>query len=518
MTKPSTTTTAQKDTLAEAQELLREPSRDTKRKILVSINLSVGVLVTLHVFTQLATYGHLPVPERDNVIMPLMLLINFGSAAYNGYCLRRKGGGSERWDAITAWTSVIILQLVALSALHFSSNLPLSMLFDRTIAILMIFFTGVILNRRAALVWFAISTVSLYVAVKNIGLDFHYYLMTGEEVANLNALATSGKETYAARMAAATQENIVPLPIVLFALVSVIHALLAYFATFFEAGMIGQVLGAIPAAVDKIQIASAEKQVLEKENLRMGAELDVAQKIQKLILPKADELKKCQGLDVAAKMVPASEVGGDLYDVLPQNDGSTALVIGDVTDHGLASGLVMLMSQSSLRLCLEEANADLIKSLQFLNNMLYKNVQARMNDSRTLTLALLHHKDGHVRIAGQHESVVILRKGQTEPEEIETSDLGTIVGMIDDIEPMLAETNFRLEPDDYMLLYTDGATEAEDPKGGQYGIGRLKESLARAQGKSADEVVKVLFDDLMAFIDTASILDDITLVVVRAKD
>jgi sigma-B regulation protein RsbU (phosphoserine phosphatase) len=176
------------------------------------------------------------------------------------------------------------------------------------------------------------------------------------------------------------------------------------------------------------------------------------------------------------------------------------------------------MSQSSLRLCLEEAHADLLKSIAFLNAMLFKNVQTRMNDSRTLTLALLHHQDGLVRMAGQHESVVILRKGQTECEEIETGDLGTIVGMIDDIEPMLAETSFRLEPGDCMLLYTDGATEAENPKQEQYGIGRVKESLARAHGKPAQEVVNVLFSDLKAFMDTAPIFDDITLVVVRAKE
>ncbi len=517
MTTPSITR-VQKDTLAEARDLLQEPSRDTKRKILVAINMMFGLLVSIHVIVQLANYGHLPAPTRDNVIMPLIILINFGSAAYNGYCLRRKGGGSERWDAITAWTTVIFLQLVALTIVHSSTNLPLSFVSDRTFSIIMIFFTGVVLNRRAALVWFAISLVSLYFAVTNIGPNFEYYLMTSEEVANLKAAAQSAPTTYAARMAAVVQEKLLPLPIVLIALVSLLYSLFVLFATFFEAGMIGQVLNAIPTAIDKIQIASGEKQKLEQENVRMGAELDVAQKIQKLILPTPDELKKCQGLDVAAKMVPASEVGGDLYDVLPQTDGATALVIGDVTDHGLASGLVMLMSQSSLRLCLEEANADLIKSLQYLNNMLYKNVQTRMNDSRTLTLALLHHKDGNVRIAGQHESVVILRKGQTETEEIETGDLGTIVGMIDDIEPMLAESSFRLEPGDCMLLYTDGATEAENPKGEQYGIERVKESLVRAQGKPAKDVVKVLFDDLMAFIDTNAILDDITLVVVRAKE
>lgn len=513
-TKPSAAAT-QKDTLAEAQELLREPSRDTKRKMLIALNAIFVVIVILHVTSQLVTNGHMPAPDRDNIIFPLLLLINLGSGIYNGYCLRRKGGGSERWDAITAWTTIIVLQLVALTIVHSSPNLPLSLLHDRALSLLMIVFTGIILNRRAAFVWFVVQIVSLYVAMKNVGVTYPYFLMTSEEIA---ALTNSSKEVLDARMRAAAQQSIVPVPMAAWALVSVIYAIIAFATTFFEAGMIGQVLKAIPTAIDKIQIASAEKQKLEQENFRMGAELDVAQKIQKLILPTADELKKCQGLDVAAKMVPASEVGGDLYDVLPQNDGATALVIGDVTDHGLASGLVMLMSQSSLRLCLEEANADLIKSLQYLNNMLYKNVQTRMNDSRTLTLALLHHKDGHVRIAGQHESVVILRKGQTEPEEIETSDLGTIVGMIDDIEPMLAETSFSLQPGDYMLLYTDGVTEAEDPKGGQYGIERVKESLVRAQGKSADEVVQVLLADLMAFIDTNAILDDITLVVVRAKE
>lgn len=517
MTTP-VTTKLQKDTLAEARDLLQEPSRDTKRKILIAINMVFGLVITMHMVTQLATNGQLPDPARDWVIFPLILLINYGSAAYNGYCLVRKGGGSERWDAITAWTSVIFLQLVALTLVHSSINSPLSLVGDRTFSIIMIFFTGVILNRRAALVWFAISLVSLYFAVTKIGPNFEYFLMTSDEVAKLKALEVADKAAFVARGVTAQTEKIAPLSIILVAFVSFFYSLLAYFATFFEAGMIGQVLKAIPTAIDKIQIASEEKQKLQQENVRMGAELDVAQKIQKLILPRPEELKKCQGLDVAAKMVPASEVGGDLYDVLPQENGSTALVIGDVTDHGLASGLVMLMSQSSLRLCLEEANANLLKSLQFLNNMLYKNVQTRMNDSRTLTLALLHHQDGLVRMAGQHESVVLLRKGQTETEEIETGDLGTIVGMIDDIEPMVAETSFRLESGDYMLLYTDGATEAENPKGEQYGIGRLKDSLTRAQGKPANEVVEALFSDLMAFIDTTAILDDITLVVVRAKE
>jgi len=151
-----------------------------------------------------------------------------------------------------------------------------------------------------------------------------------------------------------------------------------------------------------------------------------------------------------------------------------------------------------------------------VNNMLYKNVQTRMNDSRTMTLSLLHYKDGLVRLAGQHESVVILRKGQAEPEEIQTGDFGCIVGMVDDIEPMIAETSFRLEPGDCMLLYTDGATEAENLKQEQYGIERVKRSLVRAKGKPVNEIVDAIFTDLETFIDTAPVYDDITVVVLRA--
>jgi serine phosphatase RsbU (regulator of sigma subunit) len=507
----------QKDALAEARDLLQEPSRDTKRKILIAINIFFGSLVTLHVVVQLATNGRMPVPARDNIIMPLIILINFGSAVYNGLCLLRRWQGNARWDALTAWTSVLFLQLFALTLLHSSSNTAVSLLGDMNVSIIVIFLTGFILNRRAALVWWVVVLISLFVAIKSRGLNFEFVLMTSDEIARLKALAGANNAEYAARMATAEQEKLVPIPLALVSVVFPIYTLFAILGTYFEAGMIGQVLKAIPNAIDKIQIASEEKQKLEQENVRMGAELDVAQRIQAMILPKEDELKKCRGLDVAAKMVPASEVGGDLYDVLPQKDGSTALVIGDVTDHGLASGLVMLMAQSALRLCLEEANADLLKSLQYLNNMLYKNVQTRMNDSRTLTLALLHYKDGLVRLAGQHESVVILRKGQTEPEEIETSDFGTVVGMIDDIEPMVAETSFRLDPGDCMLLYTDGATEAENPKQEQYGIERVKQSIVRAKGKPAKEIVDTIFADLKAFIDTAPIYDDITLVVVRAR-
>jgi len=501
----------QKDALGEAREILQEPSRNTKRKILISLNLIIGVAVSVHVITALAAVGHLPDPGRDNIILPTLILINFGSAIYNLYILVRQLEGSRGWNAATAWVTVLTFQILCLSIVHSSPNTATSLLFDQTLSIITIFLTGMILNRRAALGWFVITVVSFIIAAKTRGFDFEYNLMTSAEVAQLR----SDKAAFELHRLAAEQEKLGSIQMMVFTRLSILFSLFAILATYFEAGMIGQVLGAIPTAIDKIQIASKEKQKLAQENVRMGMELDVAQRIQAFILPREEELSKCAGLEVVARMEPATEVGGDLYDVLPQPDGSTFFAIGDVTDHGLAWGVVMLMSQTAIRTCIEDAKVDLVQALAHVNSVLFKNVQTRMGDSRNLTLALLHHRDGHVRLAGQHESVILLRKDSEKAEQIDTSDLGICVGMIDDISPMLAETSFDLEPGDIMLLYTDGATEAEDPRTEQFTVERLMDSLVQARALPNNEIMDRLFSDIKQWISSAPMFDDITLVLVR---
>ena len=504
-----------KDALVEASEILQEPSRNTKRKILISINLVIGIITAIHVAIQLLANGHLPDPGRDNILLPTSIFINLGSAAYNSFLLWRQSEGSPRWNIATAWGTVLMLQIFALSAVHQNPNTANSILFDQALLLINIFLTGLILNRRAAVVWFVITIISLIVAVRARGVDFEYHLMTHAEVMQFKSLQASNPAAFADRFQTVFAEKLLPLPIMLYAIIWVIFTTIALLATYFETGMIGQVLAAIPTAIDKIQIASKEKQKLEQENVRMGMELDVAQRIQAIILPRQEELERCGGLEVVARMEPATEVGGDLYDVLPQPDGSTYFAIGDVTDHGLASGVVMLMSQTAIRTCIEDVKVDLVGALSHVNSVLYKNVQTRMGDSRNLSLALLHHKDGRVRLAGQHESVILLRKGSDRAEEISTTELGICVGMIDEIGPMLAETTFDLQPGDLMLLYTDGATEAENPGTQQFTVERLMDSLVRARELPASEVMNRLFTDIKEWIGRAPMFDDITLVLVR---
>lgn len=504
-----------KDVLAEASEVLQKPSRNTKRRILISINLILGILFTFHVVVQLATVGHMPDPARDNIIFPIPIIINLGSALYNIRGLSRYTEGVGRWDSFSQWATVLALQIFCITIVHITPNTATSLITDQMLSIITIFVTGVILGPRAAVGWFLITTVSLIVAVKNRDTAFEYHLMTSAEVANLKALQAQAPAAFNERFQTVLREKILPLPVMLFAIVSFILTFITFLTTYFEAGMIGQILRAIPTAIDKIQIAARQKEQLERENVRLGAELDVAQRIQAMILPREEELSQCVGLEIAAKMQPATEVGGDIYEVLPRQDGSTFLAIGDVTNHGLASGIVMLMSQTALRTCVEDENLDLIRSLTYVNSVIFKNVQTRMRDDRNLSLSLLLHKDGHVRLAGQHEKVILLRKETNSIEILDTTDLGCSVGLIDDIAPMLAETTFELQHGDTMLLFTDGVTEAENPEQVQFGEERLAESLARAGHLPIKEVISRLFDDLIQWIGKATIYDDITLVVVR---
>jgi methyl-accepting chemotaxis protein len=83
---------------------------------------------------------------------------------------------------------------------------------------------------------------------------------------------------------------------------------------------------------------------LQAENLRMGAELEVTRKLQHMLLPTTEELHQIADLDIACYMEPADEVGGDYYDVL-QHNGQIKIGIGDVTGHGLESGVLMVINR-----------------------------------------------------------------------------------------------------------------------------------------------------------------------------
>ncbi|WP_017718864.1 AAA family ATPase, partial [Kamptonema formosum] len=138
------------------------------------------------------------------------------------------------------------------------------------------------------------------------------------------------------------------------------------------------------------QLAAANQEItllnerLKAENMRMAAELEITRRLQRMILPKEEELHQIPELDIAGFMEPADEVGGDYYDVL-QSHGRVKIGIGDVTGHGLESGVLMIMVQTAIRTLLENSETDPKKFLDTVNRTIYNNV-TRMNSDKNLSL------------------------------------------------------------------------------------------------------------------------------------
>jgi serine phosphatase RsbU (regulator of sigma subunit)/sensor domain CHASE-containing protein len=253
---------------------------------------------------------------------------------------------------------------------------------------------------------------------------------------------------------------------------------------------------------------------LKSENNRMGSELAVTRSLQQIILPKDNEIKQIPELDIATLMEAASEVGGDYYDVISYK-GGIKIGIGDVTGHGLESGMLMLMIQTSVKTLVESNIIEPDESFNILNRVIYDNV-SRMNSDKNLTLSLLDYQDGYLRFSGQHEEIILVRANGY-IERIETIDLGFPIGLEEDISSYINYSEVQLHPGDGVVLYTDGLTEAENLLGKQYGVERLCQVVSAYWQYSADEIKQAVINDLNEYIGEQIILDDITLLVVKKR-
>ncbi|MDM8568014.1 AAA family ATPase [Thiotrichales bacterium HSG1] len=268
------------------------------------------------------------------------------------------------------------------------------------------------------------------------------------------------------------------------------------------------------------QLATANQEItylneqLKQENMRMGAELDIAKQLQHMVLPKETELQQIDNLDIAGFMEPAEEVGGDYYEVL-NHDGHIKIGIGDVTGHGLESGVLMLMVQTTVRALLLAGIDNPETFLNIVNRTVYHNAQ-RMETDKNLTLSLLDYKNGTLQLTGQHEEILLVRKNG-KVELIDTFDLGFMVGVVDDIAEFSSHQEITLQAGDGIVLYTDGITEAQNIENKQYSLERLCNVVSGNWLGSSLEVQQAVVADVKDYIGEKKVIDDITLLVLKQE-
>lgn len=246
-----------------------------------------------------------------------------------------------------------------------------------------------------------------------------------------------------------------------------------------------------------------------KDRKRMLDELSTAYELQKGIFP--EEAPKVEGLSIAAKNLPATEIGGDSYDFIDSKE-NVYIYVGDVTGHGVRAGLLMGMISAMIT-----SFADVLNSAKDIIINTNKHIKKYSLPSMFMTLVMLSFNKATKKITyvgAGHEHILVFRKSSGQLETIVSG--GTALGMVPDISAMAKEIEIPLEIGDLVVLYTDGITEAKNKQGELFGLERIKSSFSDyAEQYDANGVNYHISKDLAEFVGDESQLDDITLIVLQ---
>jgi sigma-B regulation protein RsbU (phosphoserine phosphatase) len=268
-------------------------------------------------------------------------------------------------------------------------------------------------------------------------------------------------------------------------------------------------LGAI-AANAAIAIENARLYRLAVEKGRLERELQVAREVQTSLLPRT--APQVPGWEFAARWQPAREVAGDYYDFIPgETPGQLWMVIADVTDKGMPAALFMALTRSTVRACLAGGAAP-AAGVTVANQLIARDssdgmfvtlccVQL-MLDSGRATFVNAGHNPPLVYQAGSGDWLTVGRTGMA---------LGV------EASAAYAQHALTLAGGDFVLLYTDGVTDALDPAGEAFGTARLRAVLEQHATASAVGLLAALERALGEFTGPAAPFDDLTLLVARRQ-
>jgi serine phosphatase RsbU (regulator of sigma subunit) len=271
-------------------------------------------------------------------------------------------------------------------------------------------------------------------------------------------------------------------------------------------------LAALGAAIGyRLVVADRIMAVQLAQRRAHEAEMASAAAIQRAMLPimQPDDRTR-EELDIFAAMIPAREVGGDLYDIVELDGKEVAITIGDVCGKGVPASLFMAITQTVMRLVVRSGQ-DLQAEMKAANNLLVANNRETM--FTTLFCGVIDVASGTMTFCNcGHNPPRVLRKGESTFESLR--NCGPPLAVIDDFK--YVPRSIALAPGDLLLLYTDGVTEAENMAAAQFGEERLEQAILEMRDHPAREVVEHVIKRVTEFAKGAPQSDDITcLAVVR---
>ena len=253
-----------------------------------------------------------------------------------------------------------------------------------------------------------------------------------------------------------------------------------------------------------------EKQALALEKERIGAELALATRIQASALRRDfPAFPDRPEFDLYASMLPAREVGGDLYDFFMPDSDHLALVIGDVSGKGVPAALFMMVAVTLLHhIAMGESSP--ARALQAVN----EEICARNPEQMFVTvwLGILELSTGKMVCANAGHEYPAVRQPDGSFELLRDRH-GFVIGGMEGVR--YREYEISLRPGASLFVYTDGVTEATDRQNALFGTDRLTNALRAAENGTPEQILSSVSAAVTAFAGGAPQFDDITMLCVR---
>jgi len=252
------------------------------------------------------------------------------------------------------------------------------------------------------------------------------------------------------------------------------------------------------------------RQRAEKE--RLEEELRIARQIQMSLLPPEGAIT-LPGLRIAALCLPAAEVGGDYYDLIPLSPTRMGVLIADVSGKGTSAALYMA-ELKGLVLSLSRIYDSPSRLLCEANRILSANMDAR--SFITMTYAIVDTAAASMRYArAGHSPILHLEKATGRTRVLTPQGLGLGIDRGDRFEKILEEASVPMAPGDLFLFFTDGLSEAMNPRAELFGEARLREILEQGESLGSDELKERILDEIRRFVGEAAQHDDMTMVILK---
>ncbi|HJT66126.1 MAG TPA: GAF domain-containing SpoIIE family protein phosphatase [Pyrinomonadaceae bacterium] len=255
--------------------------------------------------------------------------------------------------------------------------------------------------------------------------------------------------------------------------------------------------------IEKVML---HEQLIEKK--RLEGQLEVARQVQLELLPARDP--ELAGFDISAYNFPTEEVSGDYYDWVRIYDDQIGVVIADVSGKGVPAAILMAFLRASLRAATHIGYATHI-SMAKVNFLLWESIES--NQFVTAFYGILD---------AQKRTLAYSNAGHNPPLLVNAAGTSRYIDKGEQPLGMFRETRYHqyyldFEPGDVLVLYTDGATEANSPTGEEFGRERLAQAVKKAYDRPAREMIASLQMEILEWTANAGSSDDVTFFVIKAQ-